>query len=319
MRWCALSITGKLKEIAKRHRRILNFARFVTGRKEEKTEIITLPAGLALTLEWINTLPGDFDAVVGILRNGLWVASLIAVKKGLPLATPDVFLKDELWFSRDKPVKPIADMKKILLVEDSVGSGRSLDTYLPMFPPHLKVEVASLYVDSHAVAKVNYYGKIIEKGKNINQPNIFEWNLLTSVFVPQLKVVTDMDGVLCEDCPLEVDDDGEKYLNWLKNTPALIVPNAPFEAILTARLEKYRKPTEEWLKQHRIQYKQLIMLDLPTKQERTIYKVIEHKCRYLQKINPRWFWESNQAEAIRIVQIAKVPVLCIATMEAYYP
>ena len=38
--------------------------------------------------------------------------------------------------------------------------------------------------------------------------------------------------------------------------------------IVTSRLEKYREPTEKWLKDHGVKYKQLIMLDLPSAEER---------------------------------------------------
>jgi hypothetical protein len=97
--------------------------------------------------QWVEQLPNDFDIIIGVPRAGLMFANIIACKFGRPLTTPDNFLRGELWFSHDSPMP--SDVKKVLIVEDSVGFGKQITSVTKKIKaayPHLQVETAGLFV-----------------------------------------------------------------------------------------------------------------------------------------------------------------------------
>jgi hypoxanthine phosphoribosyltransferase len=73
--------------------------------------------------EWCKILPNDFDCVIGIPRAGLIVADYVALNLGLPLSTPEDFLRGVSWQSKYLPEK---QFKKVLVVDDSVCVGSDL-------------------------------------------------------------------------------------------------------------------------------------------------------------------------------------------------
>ena len=97
-------------------------------------------------------------------------------------------------------------------------------------------------------------------------PRYFQWNIFNH---PDLeKTCFDIDGVLCPDPTSSQNDDGEEYIEFIENTPPLYLPGQTIGCIVTSRLEKYRVPTQKWLAKHQIKYKELKMLNLPTKEAR---------------------------------------------------
>lgn len=49
--------------------------------------------------EWLKSFPTTYDLIVGIPRSGLLVASIIGLKLGKPLTTPELFSLDRYWIS----------------------------------------------------------------------------------------------------------------------------------------------------------------------------------------------------------------------------
>lgn len=78
----------------------------------------------------------------------------------------------------------------------------------------------------------------------------------------------DLDGILCKDPTNDENDDGQNYRHFLINVEPLLRPSVEIGWIVTRRLEKYRKLTEEWLRKHSIKYKNLVMMNLPDKATR---------------------------------------------------
>jgi uncharacterized HAD superfamily protein len=127
-----------------------------------------------------------------------------------------------------------------------------------------------------------------------------------------------MDGILCKDCPSEFSEaDDENYRQWLQYAEPYLLPSFTIDAIITARLEKYRPETEAWLKRHAVKYNELIMLNLKEGEARTPPNVIAHKVNALKKISPTWYWESSAYFAIKIHKKSKLPVLCMEKMIVY--
>jgi len=84
-------------------------------------------------------------------------------------------------------------------------------------------------------------------------------------------------------------------------------------------LEKYRKPTEAWLKANNIKYNDLIMLDLPNMEARQRANSHgEHKAKAYMKNPYVLFVESDYRQAVEINRISKKPVLCTENFEMIY-
>ena len=78
----------------------------------------------------------------------------------------------------------------------------------------------------------------------------------------------DIDGVLCIDPTEEENDDDANYRRFLLEAKPLWTPSYEVGWLVTSRLEKWRKPTEKWLAQQGVRYRELVMLDLPSREAR---------------------------------------------------
>ena len=268
----------------------------------------SIQEAIDLTIKESKRIPNVYDVIIGVPRAGLLFANIIASKYGRPLSTPDNFVRGEFWYSQDQPI-PKA-MRAALIVDDSVSSGKTMKNSLEKIQkafPNLLIHTASVFVEPQMKNSVNYALKV-KKG-----PNLFEWNIMSATWIYG-PVIADMDGVLCEECPAEFDDDGEKYVEWIKNAAPRLLPTYSLKAIVTARLEKYREVTDTWLREHNVKYEQLIMLPVDTKQDRTFAKIINLKSGAVTATKPFWMWESDPMEARQIYLKTLIPVLCINTM-----
>ncbi len=251
--------------------------------------------------EWVKDIPSDIDIFIGIPRSGLLVANLLALKRGKPLSTPELFTANQYWqskhISRDS-------VKKVLLVDDSASTGETMEDYynkLKKACSSLIILKAAPIVSRKAKSKIDYYYKIIP------QPRFFEWNM---VHWKRCKIAVDLDGVLCEDCPPGVDQNERLYDNWLKNARPLIIPEFEIDAIVSNRLEKYRGETEKWLKKNGIRYRTLEMWKLNSKKERR-GNYSKNKIDKLLVIKPDIFWESSLKQAEDIFKATGVPTLSV--------
>ena len=262
---------------------------------------------LDCTLEWIKYLPKDIDVVVGIPRSGMFVASVIALSLGKPLTSPELFAEGKVWWTKKKESQHPIQLRKVLLVDDTIGEGTTFMNAQQIIlekNPNAEIIKASLFSNPTPSVQLDYYFTVLSKGYDR-----FEWGLMHAhVGI----TATDMDGILCEECPLDADRDEEKYKEWIATVKPYRIPAYEIDAIITSRLEKYRKHTEEWLRKHGVKYKRLIMWNLPDKKFRT--NSAEYKSRELLKLKPEWYWESNFGEAKQIWKKTKIPVLCFDKM-----
>ena len=86
----------------------------------------------------IHRIPKDIDVVAGIPRSGLLVANIIALYLNKPLCDFDSFLQGRIYNSgttknKNGWVKDFSDVKKVLIVEDSVCSGASIKKAKELF------------------------------------------------------------------------------------------------------------------------------------------------------------------------------------------
>jgi len=289
----------RIFEFLKKYRRVISPPVFsVTVSYEEAANY---------TKKLAKLIPNNFDVIVGIPRSGLFVADILATKFGRPLTTPDLFIKGEIWGS--SLIKTPKKIKRILLVDDSVSSGKSLKKVynkLIKYDKNLIIKKAALV--SHPEGK-----KLVDYVLSIKKPKcVFEWQIIQgSKFT---KISVDMDGVLCEDCPVGISSIEDEYIKWMENAKPFMIPVNKIDTIITSRLEKYRTITEEWLKKNNVKYKNLLMMKLESDYSKTHEKVVSFKINALKSAKPEWFWESNFREAYEINKKVKIPVLCTDEM-----
>jgi orotate phosphoribosyltransferase len=266
------------------------------------------------TLDWVKTFPVSFDLIVGVPRSGMFIASLIALKLGKGLSTPELLQRGEYWHSsvvRDR--LRLDASTHVLLVDDAVYSGNSMADAMKIIRSTYKdiqISQASLIVDKASKGKVDYYYKRVEP------PRVYEWNILHRKIASQFGngiLAVDMDGVLCADCPPNLDKDEVLYMEWLTSARPYLIPSFEIDAVVTSRLEKYRDLTEVWLNKHGVRYKTLHMWDIETKAQRQD-KFGAYKVNRLLSLRPDMYWESSWNLSKQIWEETKIPTLCIDRM-----
>ena len=268
----------------------------------------------------ISILPDDIDLVVGIPRSGVIPAFLIALFLNKKACTLNEFVnKLEPLNGYTRPVRENeikGEKQKILIVDDSIYSGKSLNDAKNLIETHINldeydIEYCAIFALEQSKDKVNYYFEVVPA------PRMFQWNYLNH---SNAKVSCfDMDGVLCVDPTDEQNDDGEKYIDFILNAKPLYIPSFKINSIVTSRLEKYRPQTEQWLYEHNVQYENLYMLDLPTAEERRKLNChADFKAKiYSEKGDCNYFIESNRSQAEKIAQITGKQVICVTTDEYF--
>lgn len=261
----------------------------------------------------------NFDLVVGIPRSGMIPAYTIGLYLNVDVIDLNSFLSNqplqrgETRQSKFKIDYP-HDAKKILLVDDSISSGNSMNGVCIKIPEKLKnnITTMAIYSTENNSALVDLYIKVV------NHPRIFEWNIFNHSIVTHS--CFDIDGVLCIDPTDAQNDDGELYLDFIKNAKPKFIPNYKIKYLVTNRLEKYRTPTVDWLNKHNVQYEQLIMLDMQTKEERQRSAIhSKHKAEFYKKSGCTLFVESDAKQAYEIMDYTGLSVYCVDNNIMYKP
>lgn len=267
----------------------------------------------------VALLPRKVDLIVGIPRSGMMPAYLIGFMLNRPVISLDEFLADLAPTRGDRPRNEIAsdsDEIHALFVDDSINNGNA---YL---------RVAELpkerYIGKRVVRQyLAVYGSEAWRNDEVmtlarcNTPRLFQWNY-TNHGIAQYSCY-DMDGVLCVDPTDEQNDDGRLYCDFVLNARPLYIPKYRIKAIVTSRLEKYRDITEQWLREHGVQYEHLYMLDLPSKEERIRLKAHgKFKSEVYANMSDAFlFVESNPGQAAEIAKVTKKPVICTENDKFY--
>jgi uncharacterized HAD superfamily protein len=201
---------------------------------------------------------------------------------------------------------------RLLIVDDSSSENSVTFTGLR----EQLAEQTALDVSFGAVYRAAPASKVDFYHREITLPRMFGWNWYRHWWLQH--ALLDMDGVLCEDWKHrpEKNHDAE-FVQHLKEVKPLYIPDVPIRAIVTSRLERYRKETQDWLRRHGVTYQRLIMHPARTPEERR--QLNDHAERkaaaYAAQKDAVLFVESDIRQATKINQITKRPVLCIDTME----
>ena len=254
--------------------------------------------------EMCDYLPRDCDLVVAIPRAGLPVGGLIALRLGLPISTPELFSKGLIWEprgARSKQLKTARNIKKILLVDDSMSSAKTMDEaekFIHVYKPNAEIIKAVVTAKKYARPHCDFCHIILP-----SHDTVYEWQLTTAYIDG---VAADLDGVICEECFVSRENE-KAYINWIRNAKPLLIPKYHFKAIISNRLEKYRQETEDWLIKNNVKYKSLLLA-------KSISELGSHKSYWLMKIKPKFYIESDYETAKRLWSSTKIPVLCYKKM-----
>lgn len=288
---------------------------------------------LADAIGWCRIMNSDFDVVVAIPRSGMVLGSMIATKFDKPLSTVDMFLDGKKCWIHDRkmtnpdfiPQNPDS-YKRILLVDDTSSSGSECSTMAKNYNllkakyPELEIIKAALYIMPWNARYIDRYYKFIDM-----PPHRFEWNMLHAPLWG-IALAVDLDGVLCKNCTID-DNDEEAYIDWMKNAEPYLIPHYKIDWIVTCRIEKYRAITEEWLKNHGVEYGELIMMNAPENKLRG--NPIEFKAKTLaglpkpSNVEYLHYWESDWIYAEPLSQILaecdKIFIICTQNMKGFGP
>jgi len=274
-------------------------------------------------LSLVAQIPPDITAIAGVARSGLSAATMLSMYLHLPMITirqtaNDIVDTGNGWrLGGSKHIDPRKG--KILVVDDTVMTGNSLRAIKPLVDREIGNAVyAAVYVNPRATKKPDVWAV------DLPWPHILEWNVFNSILSPSAAM--DFDGILCHDCPPGSDDDGPRYLEFIRNAKPLYVPRrCPVPLIVTARIERYRSETEAWLRRHGIAWHKLVMHPAKTLQDRERDNIAEFKARHYSawaKIHkpapgPIIFFESEDRQAREIARHAKLMVVCPHTAGVY--
>lgn len=261
----------------------------------------------------------DYDLIVGIPRSGMAPAYMIGLYLNINVTSLDAFIQNRKLASgitRQTKTNLVfaQDAKRVLLVDDSINTGKSLVSALADIPKEYKGDITTcaIYSDTKKREDVDIYLEYVP------MPRVFEWNIFHRKLMEN--ACLDIDGVLCIDPTEHQNDDGDRYIDFLLNAKPLYIPSSKVNALVTSRLEKYRPQTEQWLKDNKVEYDKLIMLDLPNKEERQRLRAhASHKANYYIKSKTTLFVESEPHQALAIMKASGKPVYCTGNNTMYSP
>ena len=234
--------------------------------------------------------------IAGVCRSGVLPATSIALSLGVDLyeANTDGLRLLSGGVRRTSTIhgERRIDNGPIIIVDDSTCSGYACDRL-----KHLNAPFYTVYGGGVGKHKVDGYVVPLEL------PHFFEWNLLhNGIVMTGCKAAFDMDGVFCEDCPVECDNDGDRYLDWMRRVQPLnwsIEYEVPL--IITARREVYREQTLDWLHRHGIRVKELVMFP-GTFEERGKTDIGQWKAEQARHRDCKLFVESSCLQSVTIAR-----------------
>lgn len=255
----------------------------------------------------------NIDLVVGIPRSGMLPASLIATHLQLPFTDVDSYNSNR-WYVRHKKVTVPTDITttplRVLLVDDTINTGNAMRNVLK-----------SIRNSNDTIIKFAVYGSPKNKPEDIDftceecpLPRAFQWNLWKHNQASNW--ATDMDGVLCRDPTKKENDKGSKLENFYRTAEPKFLFTKPVKYVITSREERFRSVTEEWLKNHNINYEKLIMkaTGLPGGNQAHA----EYKANTLKSLTGiELYIESDPKQAKIMSQFIDMPIWCIDNQKLY--
>jgi uncharacterized HAD superfamily protein/hypoxanthine phosphoribosyltransferase len=274
----------------------------------------------ALIAANLHRLARGIDVVAAVPRSGLLPASMIALHLNKPITDIEGLIAGRLLASGSRrgwgdPAEYLGTARHVLVVDDSVLTGTQLARVKSrlgeLAVPH-RFTYLGVYAAANSTSMVDLHFEVVEV------PRVWEWNVMHHHVVLGSACV-DIDGILCEDPTEEQNDDGALYERFLAQTPVMYPCTHRVACLVSARLEKYRRQTEDWLARHNVVHDELVLLDLPDKATRQRLGVHASFKAEVYRAHPgtTLFIESHRGQAQKIAQLSGKPVLCLPTREMF--
>lgn len=262
-------------------------------------------------IENLHKIPTNTDLIVGIPRSGLMAANIIALHLHLPLTDIESFKNGRIISSGKRLNGPPADFSKfknVLIIDDSLCRGTEMNNARNQTEgiyPGKHLTFCAVYMNPDSVSKADLYLELCPL------PRVFEWNVMNHPFIK--KACMDIDGVLCKDPTPEENDDGPEYRKFLNNAAPHLRTRVKVGVLVTNRLEKYRKETEQWLSENNVRYEKLVMRDFPdqkARREANDYGEFKGKV-FASHTSSKLFVESSLKQAKEIARVSGKPAYCV--------
>ncbi|WP_416137178.1 phosphoribosyltransferase family protein [Halomonas sp. HK25] len=268
----------------------------------------------------IHQLQGEgYDLVVGIPRSGMIPAYMIALLLNIHCTDLNAFLKNARIAKghtrkSSTSLDTAWEAKKVLLVDDSLKTGNSMQEAVEAIQQQTPHEVTRLaiYVEKIRQHCVDLYFEALPG------PRIYQWNLFHQAIMHNSCL--ELDGVLCQAPGGEALEDEDRYRAYLAEALPLVLPTYRIGCIVTARPERYREQTVQWLETHKIEYERLEMRDTTADVETDVFeRCAQYKANCYQASTARLFIEKQRPIAARISALTGRPVLCLDDGELSQP
>lgn len=258
-----------------------------------------------------------YDVVIGIPRSGMIPASIIATYLQLPLSTPDGYMADIVHGRGGKRTKTRG---RVLLVDDTCNHGTAMARAVQVIGGKAKQITRLVVYGPYQVE--NPHDLVDIWFEELKGPRCLAWNLMKHARLRRMAF--DFDGVLCRDPTNHENDDGPRYVEFLRHAEPLFLPRRPIGHIVTGRLEKYRGETEEWLARHGIETSSLVMAPFHDKAERMDAMKFAGgrggwKAGIARELDIDLFVESCPKQAAIIAREARLPVWCTRSQSLALP
>jgi len=265
-------------------------------------------------------IPADVDLIVGVPRSGMIPALMLAELLNKRCADLDAFIEGrEMSCGNRQQFMSAGKTEKVLVIDDTLYSGAAMRKTRERLAPledKYKILYACVYAEGKKAKNAVdiYLYDIWRPGEKMW---LYEWNVLHHYPKKTEVSMWDVDGLVCKNPP--DDRNTSAYEAYLPNAIPIIVPTTKVGAFVTYRLEKYRGVTEEWLKNHGIEYGELVMFNAPDRDTRNgTMSPAKYKARlYKAATWAQIFYESDADQAERIFQRTGKPVFCYENGKMY--
>jgi orotate phosphoribosyltransferase len=259
--------------------------------------------------------------IVHIPRSGTAPAGMIATYLPAPLVSVDEYCSGVMPTRKCPPFDP----NLVILVDDCINRGIQASAAIDRITKanrNAKIVLVAVYDCARENTKREFQYPILTfamHNRGVSRDYLYPYYIWKS---PRMRfIATDFDGVLCRDATKIEDDDGENYRRFLQEVESKFLPlEHEIGAIVTARCEKYRAETVDWLNRHGVRYKVLHMGPWSGKAERAGGgKVARWKASVYTTMNDdiRLFVESSEKQSQMIYELTGKPVFSVEAMSIH--
>lgn len=107
-----------------------------------------------------------YDFIVGLSRGGLIPAVVLSHSLNIPMFPVEFSTRDSKFVAVDVLTLTRTWGKNVLIVEDIIDSGETMERLIPWFRNTNKLDIATLIYNNEQSIVPTYYGQIISRSKD---------------------------------------------------------------------------------------------------------------------------------------------------------